>query len=270
MLSLSRPHAVGLALAALSLGGTAVAQSPKEHRANWALSNRMSREALEPLVYSTTVIPNWIKKTDRFWYLWRTAAGRSYVLVDPEKKVKRPLFDHDRLAAALTESMKKPFEATNLNLIGLRFDEKEERLKFFVEKVRFEWDPERHQLTRGEVATDDQIRDESREPGSPEAARPGDFKNSSPDKQLYVYAQDHNLHLVDTRNPDATIQLSKDGERNRTFEGFTFTGQFRRSEQQEDGSHLDVQDAEPQVQGGTQTTQMGAGPRRSRPSVVWS
>ena len=42
----------------------------------------------------STVAPQWIGKTDAFWYAARTATGTRYWKVDPAKKEKVPLFDH--------------------------------------------------------------------------------------------------------------------------------------------------------------------------------
>src|ERR1700721_4428134 len=46
--------------------------------------------------------PQWIGKTDIFWYSSRTTTGNPYWKVDPAKKEKVPLFDHVALAAALS------------------------------------------------------------------------------------------------------------------------------------------------------------------------
>jgi dipeptidyl aminopeptidase/acylaminoacyl peptidase len=54
------------------------------------------------LVLRGQVVPEWIGDGSRFWYRVDTARGREFVLVDPEKGVRAPAFDHERLAAALS------------------------------------------------------------------------------------------------------------------------------------------------------------------------
>ncbi|MEV0618740.1 DPP IV N-terminal domain-containing protein [Nonomuraea sp. NPDC050404] len=73
-----------------------------------SLSARYARaEALLPhnqknLVHSAQVRPNWIRGTETFWYRITTADGARFVFVDAEAGTKRPAFDHERLARALS------------------------------------------------------------------------------------------------------------------------------------------------------------------------
>ena len=45
---------------------------------------------------------NWIESTSRFWYRKSVKGGNEFVLVDAETLAKKPAFDHERLAAALS------------------------------------------------------------------------------------------------------------------------------------------------------------------------
>lgn len=87
--------------------------------ANYDLASRFSRHKIENMVYSTQVIPNWFKESDRFWYTYSTSEGQKYYLVDPVKKSKREIFDNAKLAARLTEIVKDPFDAQNLPIARL-------------------------------------------------------------------------------------------------------------------------------------------------------
>ena len=53
------------------------------------------------LVAGDAVRPVWLE-SDRFWYRTSTRTGTEYVLVDPTTRLRRPAFDHARLAAALS------------------------------------------------------------------------------------------------------------------------------------------------------------------------
>ena len=66
--------------------------------------------ALRSFVYDTAVNPGWIAKGDNFWYAYRTSQGTRYWKVDPHRGVKDPLFDHEKLAALLSEETHKPVE----------------------------------------------------------------------------------------------------------------------------------------------------------------
>src|SRR5580704_8130237 len=67
-------------------------------KANWDLANRFTAESLRPFVYSSTLTPGWINKTDVFWYTWRDSTGVKFWKVDCKAKKKTPLFDTARMA----------------------------------------------------------------------------------------------------------------------------------------------------------------------------
>ena len=57
--------------------------------------------------------PSWL--TDgRFWYRRTVRGGAEFVIVDPATATKRPLFDHARLAAALSSATHVSYTATTL------------------------------------------------------------------------------------------------------------------------------------------------------------
>ena len=72
-----------VALPFLTLSPVASAQAPANERpqANWELSNKFSTQALQRVIYSTTLTPRWIGKTDSLWYNWRNRAGAGFTLV---------------------------------------------------------------------------------------------------------------------------------------------------------------------------------------------
>ena len=58
-----------------------------------------------PRVYRSSVSPNWFADNTHFWYRNDLAGGKQeYVLVDAVKGVRKPAFDHERLAKALGEA----------------------------------------------------------------------------------------------------------------------------------------------------------------------
>src|SRR5262249_33901986 len=61
--------------------------------ANYRQAYRYSTEFLRQFVYSTSVTPNWIGKTDSFWYLYTTSKGKQWYKVNPRDAVKEPLFN---------------------------------------------------------------------------------------------------------------------------------------------------------------------------------
>jgi dipeptidyl aminopeptidase/acylaminoacyl peptidase len=63
------------------------------------------REKFQGLLVNAPERAVWIDKTSRFWYRKSVKGGYEYVLVDAETLAKKPAFDHQKLAAALSESL---------------------------------------------------------------------------------------------------------------------------------------------------------------------
>src|SRR5687767_12405368 len=84
--------------------------------ANYPLAQKFNKDFVAQHAREATVAPQWIGKTDAFWYALRTATGARYWRVDPTKQEKTPLFDHVALAAALSEASKRPLDGDTLRL----------------------------------------------------------------------------------------------------------------------------------------------------------
>lgn len=115
--------------------------------ANWDLAARWAPYRWNALTKSTSVSPNWIGTTDRFWYRWETTEGVFYYLVDAARGTKRQIFDNDKIAAELTRIIKDPFDGQHLPIRNLRFVD-ENTLIFEVEST-----------------IDEEVRDEAAETG---------------------------------------------------------------------------------------------------------
>jgi len=229
-----------------------------------------------------SVAPGWINRSSTFWYLWRDSSGVKFYRVDPVKKVKTPLFDSAKMAALLSEEVKRPYDTTNLPVTTVTFDEKNDQIiRFVVERIRFEYDCKTETLKRLGAA-----------PAGPGGGGPGggggqggggnrgggggggfqggqggfgnrDFRNYSPDRKAYVYAMDHNLYyvaIVDDK-PQEPIQLTKDGEKDYSFGSRDTINQFQQQQQQQQD------DDDNQQQGGGQGNSQE---RRVRANVTWS
>ncbi len=86
---------------------------------NYELASQWTSQKVSKLVFDTSVTPRWLETSDRFWYAYQTREGRRFYLVDPLKKTKTPLFDHAKMAAALTRS--RAFRTTRSTCRSRRF-----------------------------------------------------------------------------------------------------------------------------------------------------
>lgn len=100
--------------------------------ANYQAAARFSPKKLEKMIFSTQVDPHWLKKSNRFWYMYETTEGKQWYVVDPAKGEKKVMFDRDKLAAAISRIVKDPFEAKHLGIDSLRFIKDENWIQFEV------------------------------------------------------------------------------------------------------------------------------------------
>ena len=107
--------------------------------ANYPQAQKFNSEFVSQHVQTASVSPQWIGKTDAFWYAARGNTGTRYWKVDPAKKEKAPLFDHVALAAALSEASKKPLDRDTLRLENVVVGDDAKTLKFAFNGGRYEW-----------------------------------------------------------------------------------------------------------------------------------
>ena len=214
--------------------GSIAAQHPQGTPPNYKLAEKFSSDRLGKFLYSTSVRPKWIGKTDRFFYSFKTSTGTRYWLVDPKARKKRELFDHDKLAAALSAATQKPVTGTTLRLSSLKVEDDLSKLSFGSEGRLYEYLPKTGTLTdKGKAPRSgarnsrggrgrqrggriqEQIRQMTERlrqrggRGSAGGTAPGgrgarrDHRNLAPDKSAYVYGQGHNLFYVEGKQVPA-------------------------------------------------------------------
>ena len=83
-------------------------------RPNYDLASRWMAAKVGKLVFDTSVSPRWAEASDRFWYAFETAQGRKFMLVDPLKRTKAPLWDNAKMAAMLTNITRIPYDSQHL------------------------------------------------------------------------------------------------------------------------------------------------------------
>lgn len=169
-------------------------------RANFEMAERFSTEKLVEMAGDITVRGEWLKKTDLFWYTYKNLDGRSFVLVDANKRSRAPLFDNEDMAMQLTRLTNKPYNSLDLPLRNLKFTDDNRILKFEVDSINFEFDIVRKTLAKKDSVQKDTLR--------------APWKSYSPDSTYIVFARQHNLYLMKANDPDSVeIQLTDDGER---------------------------------------------------------
>ncbi len=98
------------------------------------------REKYTALAVNLPEQANWIEKTSRFWYRKTVKGGHEFVLVDAETQAKRPAFDHERLAAALSATAGEKYTALKLPFQQISFVDGEKAIEFFAAESRWRCD----------------------------------------------------------------------------------------------------------------------------------
>ena len=112
-----------LAIVAISAGSVRADEREEARQRNrLALAERFTASKLENMLFSTTVDPHWFLSGEKFWYSYKTGEGTRWYVVDPVARKREPLFDHDKLAAQLSEIMHDPFIAAQLPIQNLEVD----------------------------------------------------------------------------------------------------------------------------------------------------
>lgn len=146
------------------------------------------------------VEPHWIGASGTFWYLRESAQGRVYVLVEPDKREMSPLFDHAKLAEALTAYGGQDTAANTLELSDLSLSDEFKSIEFTWNDERFAYDLKSQALQTFESTVDQ---------GDESAGR-------SPDGQWRAFHQDNNLFIENTATGDVR-QLSTTGTASQPF-----------------------------------------------------
>ena len=103
---------------------------------NYDLAAAWTSQKVSKLVFDTSVTPRWLETSDRFWYSYNTREGRRFMLVDPVKKTRAPLFDHVKMASALTTLVRIPYDAQHLPFTQVRFVRDDAAFEFEVQVPR--------------------------------------------------------------------------------------------------------------------------------------
>jgi dipeptidyl-peptidase-4 len=167
-------------------------------------------------VFTGEVAPNWIEKTDRFWYRSVGPNGTEFILVDAAQNTSAPAFDHARLAEALSSAAHRTYAATELPFDTFEFVEDAKAIRFDADDSSwtcqlssYECKPSRN--AHGSPGSPGVGTGAAGGQGAPAGPGAADLnENRSPNKRWAAYLKDHNLFVRDT-STGTIIQLTRDG-----------------------------------------------------------
>jgi dienelactone hydrolase len=134
--------------------GSRYQPTQEEVAESYRRADRVGRMATNR-AFKLSLSPTWVG--DRhLWYRNDLKDGvREYVLVDAEKAAKRPMFDHQRLAAALSKEIGKEIDPQRLQFESVVLEEGLKTMRFEHEKQRWSVDLEDYRLAKLEAASED-------------------------------------------------------------------------------------------------------------------
>ena len=228
-----------LQISLILISSTVNAQFTAHQKANYELAARFSPKKLEKMIFSTAVDPHWMKTGNKFWYTYETPSGKKWYIVDPIKLTKTPMFDNDKLAAAITRIVKDPFDGKHMSLDNLKFVKEEQWISFEVKSTEEESKKDTTKKNAAvkekkiyyfeyNIAADSLVELKDHKKPKPKPS----WANMSPDQKWVIYAKNFNLYRMDSANlrkaianeDDSTIveeKLTEDGIENYGYgEGF--------------------------------------------------
>ncbi|MCD6332004.1 MAG: DPP IV N-terminal domain-containing protein [Bacteroidales bacterium] len=169
-------------------------------KADFRSAEKFSSSNIRKMIGSTSVRANWLKKSDRFWYSYKTGDGNFYWLVDPAKKIKKPLFDNYYLVSEVNQLVNKILNPLNPEIKKLEFKDDNKSFTFEADSFKFQY-----VLKTQAITVIDTIRKEKKKHDA--------WKSYNKDSTWIVFAKEHNLYLMKAKDPDSVeYQLTTDGE----------------------------------------------------------
>ena len=210
-----------LSLSCLLVIFSSFAQLPAS-KGNYELAARFSPDKLKKMIFSTSVDAHWMKKSDRFWYEYETSQGKKWLLVDPVRRTKTPLFDSDKLAAELTRAVKDPFDGQHLKLDNMKLLADENTLQFTVkstaEVLRKDWAELKAKNKNSKDSVEKKVHtfqfnlisQQLKEIETEKEPTRLAWANIAPDSSKVVYVKNFNLFWMDKANFLKAIKDLKD------------------------------------------------------------
>ena len=156
--------------------------------------------------------PEWIGKTESFWYSVATETGTEFYRVDASTGKKEPAFDAAKVASQLTALTGKTIKEKELPIRTIRYAEDLKSLDFTAEGFEWTYDLRKKTLTKGKAAGSD--RNFGNRPGRNWSESRDELDNKpvvSPDSLWEAFIRDYNVWIRPHKGGGQPVQYSRDG-----------------------------------------------------------
>ena len=174
----------------------AQSQEPRKLTAeDYARAEKNLGTTTAALVSGSVGRPSWLDD-GRFWYRATVANGSAFIVVDPVRKTREPIFDQTRLAAALAAASGGRVEGNRLPFVSFELSKDNRSITVPLQSRRWKCDLQQYTCASAD--------------SSPANARAPQNSSVSPDGKLAAYIKDYNLWLRDLATGKES-QLTTDG-----------------------------------------------------------
>jgi dipeptidyl aminopeptidase/acylaminoacyl peptidase len=163
---------------------------------------------------------SWFKDSTGLSYYTQDASGKTFNKLDLKNKKITPLFDQQRLAKILSDSLKKEIKPTDLPFYTVRYAGKT-LLEFTAEGKEYSLNTTDYSLTRKKEEDHNEM------------------EEKSPDGKWIAYSKDHNLYIRSADGKEVK-QLSHDGIKNYEYASWYGWGELIEGENGERPPHFSV------------------------------
>ena len=122
-----------LMVLSLLLSAALLAQGTYE---DYKRAEKFLPENVRRLVAKTTVQPNWIGESSKFWYKNTLYDGKEFVFIDPAGNKREMAFDHETLATTLSKAVNETYTSKTLPFDTFEFTEDQSAIQFDVDSMR--------------------------------------------------------------------------------------------------------------------------------------
>lgn len=150
------------------------------------------------LVSNASVDPHWVGNGNRFWYRRETSAGHEFILVDADADKQEHLFDHKKVARALSEATGESHSGEALPFKSFHLDPEANVIRFDLDGQGWKCSLARDGCVELDRALD----------------LPGESR--SPDGQWSVFVRENDLFARSEASGN-TVRLTRDGERHQAY-----------------------------------------------------
>ncbi len=158
-------------------------------------------EKLQGLAVNIPGPANWIGGTNRFWYRKTVQGGHEFIVVDADRLTRRPAFDHQKIAAAVSAS-----SALTLPFSEITFVDQERAIQFAATGATWKCDLSDYSCKKVEAQPEATGR------GAPSPESPSEFENDVFDGVSYLNPQQGQAPSVAETRPQSQILVSPDGK----------------------------------------------------------